>query len=440
MRSTADSSFEPLAPEDLEILRLESPTVAGHTLKVSIVEEDARGRVVDADALRRRLAERIERAPVLRRRLQVGRRGRATGWSDDPAFDVAEHVRERRAPEPVSYDELRACCAEMMQERLDRSRPLWAIDIVSPLRGGGAAVVWRLHHSVADGAAAMHLARTLLWDATDHPDPDRGCAGVSRTPARLHSVREAIEVRRPGRLPGALRRELARTRHPSPLDGAIGATRAVAFTSLPLGALKRATKALVPEATVNDALLALVAGALRRHAHAHGAEPLDARVRVPVCLHRHREGGHVANRASFYAVDLPLDEPHPTRRLQRITAQTAACKRGRDAVVLDTLMRDAGRVAPPLRDVLSRMTLSPRTFALAVSNVVGPVQRPTILGSPVRALYSVVEIGERHALRVAATSMSDELHVGLCADPAIAGDPQVLATGMAAEAAALCAA
>jgi diacylglycerol O-acyltransferase / wax synthase len=188
---------------------------------------------------------------------------------------------------------------------------------------------------------------------------------------------------------------------------------------------------------VNDAVLALAAGALRRYAHAHGAAPLDARVRVPVCLHRHGERAYVANRTSFYAVNLPLGEPDPTRRLQRITAQTAACKRGRDAVVLDTLSRDVGRLVPPLRDLLAEATLDPRAFALAVSNVVGPAERPTIRGAPVRALYSIVEIGERHALRMAVTSMSGELHVGLCADPAIVGDPEVLATGMAAEASAL---
>jgi hypothetical protein len=182
-------------------------------------------------------------------------------------------------------------------------------------------------------------------------------------------------------------------------------------------------------------VLALVAGALRRSARRGG--PLGTvRVRVPVSLH-HRAESAAANRDSFFVVSLPVEEPDPVERLRRISAETVLCKRAGDPFVLATLLGDLGHVAPQLRWALERLAGHPRAFALNVSNLAGPVERPSVLGAPVRAFYSIAEIGERHGLRVAVVSMADELHFGLCADPAIVRDLDPLVTGILAEALAL---
>jgi hypothetical protein len=89
--------------------------------------------------------------------------------------------------------------------------------------------------------------------------------------------------------------------------------------------------------------------------------------------------------------------------------------------VLDTLLRDVARVAPPLRHALDRFTPHPKALALSVSNVAGPPERPSVLGAPVVAFYTVAEVDQRHGPRVAVISMADQLHFGVCADPAIAG-------------------
>jgi diacylglycerol O-acyltransferase / wax synthase len=445
-REAPPGALEPLAPEDLEILRLESPTVAGHTLKVAILDPPEGEHPPDAEALGAHISERIERAPRLRRRVQIRAGRRSAAWVDDPAFDTRRHVRARPLAEPVSHDELGRICARLMEERLDRSRPLWTIDVLAPLEEGGAAVIWRVHHSIADGATAMRLAEQVLWD----PRPGSGgrsgggggigAAGPSgaREPARpLAELREALSARRPARLPGTLRRELRRTRHPSPFDGVIGASREVAFVSVPLNSVRGAAKELVPAATVNDTVLALVAGGLRRWAEARGDPLGTVRVKVPVSLHSGAESAEAANRDSFFCVALPIAEPDPVERLRRINADTAVRKRAGDPRVLDTLLRDAGRVAPPLRRLLERFTLHPQAFALNVSNVPGPAERPSVLGAPVRAFYSVAEIRERHGLRVAVISMANELHFGLCADPAIVGDLDPLVMGILTEASTL---
>jgi diacylglycerol O-acyltransferase len=160
------------------------------------------------------------------------------------------------------------------------------------------------------------------------------------------------------------------------------------------------------------------------------------RARVPVSLHR-GEGDAVANRGSFFVVSLPVDEPDPVERLRRISAQTGVCKAAGDARVVDTLIGDLRRVAPPLRRAVERVANNPRAVALDVSNIAGPVKRPTVLGAPVGALYSIAEVAERHGLRVAAVSMADQLQLGFCADCAIVPDLDPLVRGIRAEARAL---
>ena len=161
-------------PEDIAILRLESSTVAGHTLKVAILDPPERRPRPDAEALRARVTERIGRAPRLRRKLQLreGRRGGAA-WVDDPKFDVRQHVRPLAVSRPVSHDELRHIVARVMEERLERSRPLWTLDVIDPLADGGLGLVWKIHHSMADGATALRLAEEVLWDRPVGPG-DRG--------------------------------------------------------------------------------------------------------------------------------------------------------------------------------------------------------------------------------------------------------------------------
>jgi diacylglycerol O-acyltransferase / wax synthase len=434
-REAPPAAPEPLSAEDLAILRLESDTVAGHTLKVAILDPSPTERRPDVEALRGRIAARIERAPKLRRRLQTRSEHRAV-WVDDPTFDVRDHVRAVRVSGAVSDDDLRRVCAHMMEERLDRARPLWTIDLLDPLEKGRIALVWRLHHSMADGAMAMRLAEEVLWDAADVARADNG-AGEHSAP--LAHVREALDARRLGRLPGTLRRELRRTRNPSPFEGVVGTRRAVAVASIRLGTLRRAAKTLVPGATVNDAVLALVGGGLRSWAETRGDRLGSLRVRIPVSLHQRAESPVTANRESFFCVALPLGEPDAVERLRRITEETALRKRARDPLVVDTLLRDIARMAPPLRHLLDRLTLHPRAFALNVSNVVGPTHSPTLLGASVHALYSIADVDSRHGLRVAVISMADELSFGLCADPAIVRDLDPLVDGIVAEGTALAA-
>jgi WS/DGAT/MGAT family acyltransferase len=231
-----------------------------------------------------------------------------------------------------------------------------------------------------------------------------------------------------------IRRELFPGLRTSPVDARIGHQRAVAFATTPLASLHGAAHSLAG-ATVNDAVLAVIAGALRRWLqHRHGALR-DLRVKVPVSLHH--EGQPQGNSDSYFCLPLPVGEPDPGRRLQAISTATALRKAQHDARELDELLEHLAQAAPGLRHWAQRLQTSPRTFAVNVSNVPGPPQPVSILGAPVRSMHSRVDLAPRHALRVAVVSVADTLCYGLLADPDVIADLHILAAAIEEEATAL---
>ncbi len=403
----------PLDDADRAILALEGPTVAGHTCKVVLVGRHAPG----LEELRSSIAARLDAAPALTRRL--GGPAEAPEWLPDPEFDVAEHVVAAGGGEPVPRADLRAHVARLFEQRLDRSRPLWRIDRLA-LEDGAMALIWRLHHALADGTASMRFARGMLWDAVSAAEPLPHQPG---TPAG-HATDER---RRQAHLAAFMRREFARSAGRSPFDGRIGTRREIAFASAGLHELHEAGKQLAG-ATLNDSLLAVVTGALRSWIQHHHGDLGDVRVRVPVSLHH--EGEDAGNRDSFFSVALPLNEPDPLTRLRAVHEATAVRKADHDAEEMDELLRRLSGVSPRLSQFCERIESSPRHFAVSVSNVPGPRTRVTVLGAPVESLHSVAEIGERHALRITAVSMADRLGFGFCADPQIVHDVQTMADGV----------
>ena len=401
----------PLGPEDRTILRLEGPTVAGHTCKVVAIGTGA----PDLPALRGAIARRLTAVPQLTWKLNGDDADPA--WVVDGDFDLDHHVTAAELDAPVDDAGLAREVARRFEQRLDRSRPLWHMELVPTHEG--AAIVWRIHHALADGTTAMRFADEVLWDA-----------GSTPTAPRTRADHAADDARRRQHLAGFLHREFARSHTRSPFDGRIGTRRAIAFAAVPLQPLHDAAKAACG-ATLNDAVLAVVAGALRRWVLAHHGQLGDVRVRVPVSLHH--EGDDALNRDSFFSVALPLNEPDPHKRLLAVHAATRERKDDHDAETMDELLNGLARVSPRLQELCRQIEGSPRRFAVNVSNVPGPRAPVSVLGAPVTCLHSVAEIGERHALRVAVVSLAGTLGFGFCADPAIVADLDAMARGVEAE-------
>jgi diacylglycerol O-acyltransferase / wax synthase len=403
-----------LTAQDEAILRLEGRLLVGHTAKVIVLASPAPS-VRDLRAL---VAGRVPAVPELATRLGVS--GGHPAWVPDPDFEPEAHVVEVAAGSELDAAGLPTEVARLFAERLDRERPLWRID-VARLTGGGAALVWRLHHTLADGTTAMRLARTLLWDGEAE-----AASSAGGTP---QAAGAADERRRRAHLARFFAREFARA--PSPLDGEIGVRREVAFASVPLRPLHDAARRLAG-ATLNDALLSAVAGGLRRWVEAHHGSLGTIRVKVPVSLHH--EGEDAANADSFFIVDVPLAELDPARRLREVREGTAARKADHDAEGMDRLLAGLRSASPQLAGLCERVERSGRAFALNVSNVPGPRAPVSVLGASVVSMHSIAEIARHHALRVAVVSMCDTLYLGFCADPGIVGDVAAIAAGTEREA------
>jgi WS/DGAT/MGAT family acyltransferase len=344
-----------------------------------------------------------------------------------------------------------------MSERLDRRHPLWTVELFEGLEHGRVAYILKIHHCMADGMAAMRLASELLWDSSAEagiapdgerpsPGPPPGsvrllASGVSERARGLRLTgaatartlisppRRRAEEAELARIPSTVRRELRAGRGHSPLDAPVHRSRTVAFVTWPLDDLKRAGHA--QGGTVNDVILAAVAGGLRGWLLRRGDGLPDVRVKVPVSMH-HGDEGHAAlgNRDSFFFVDLPLSERDPRRRLEAVRRETAERKRAHDAETLYMLFNDLAHVSKRAYRRANAIAGRPGVFSLCVSNVPGPRERLYVLGERIEEVHSLAEVGDRHGLRISAVSYCGSVSLGLCADPAAVHDLDSLAAAL----------
>lgn len=353
--------------------------------------------------------------------------------------------------------------ARVMAERLDRSRPLWKLYMVDRLEGDRWAFVWLVHHAMADGASLLELADRVLWDTKPstsqpnkatawHPDPEPSRAelvaltlkerasqlvrGIRLTGETLLSPqRITADLTEIARMPGTLIRELAPTARLSPLDASATTRRRVAAVHTQLAQLKRIEKALGDGITVNDVVLAAVGGGLQHWAQSRRLEISHLRVKVPTSMHA-KNAAHadpIGNHDSFILVDLPIGKVDPIKRLLAVNRETRQRKADGDAQVIDSFVHES-RLAPgPLRDQISKWLASPRVFSLNVSNVAGPREPVYVLGGRMVNFFSLAEIGDRHALRVAVFSCDGSVSFGLCADAAAIPDLNLIAEGIESE-------
>ena len=201
--------------------------------------------------------------------------------------------------------------------------------MIPRLAGGGSALIWRIHHALADGMTAMRMASAVLWDEGRRPAAPRSRPGGHRRGARPAAHQRLAGLR-------AAAREAPQPWLRSPFDGHIDARREVAFTAP--GWTRCAWRHATGGATVNDAVLAVVAGGLRRWLEAHHGHLGAVRVKVPVSLHATPPPGTAApagNRDSFFCLDLPLGSADPLDRLAAIRHATRVRKQDHDAQHLD---------------------------------------------------------------------------------------------------------
>jgi WS/DGAT/MGAT family acyltransferase len=397
-----------LSADDAHILALESAAITGHTLKLIILEPATTP--LDLDALRSTVAQRLPCQPRATERIDVS--GQDPRWVQATDFDIRAHVRRCSGPDCVTRTDLWRTIGALMSEHLDRSRPLWTFDLIGPLSDGREAIAVRIHHAMTDGIAGIRFLDAVLWDTqTDPSSPAPAPPGLRSAAAAPSHLAEAR------RMPAAVLRELGHPGSPSPFDRPICIARELAFTGASLAEIKAIGDSRPAHATINDVLLAIVAGGLREWLGVSAAAAPHLRAQVPVSLHhRDEQPGELGNRDSFMNIDLPIGQADPLVRLDLINNQTSKRKRLDDAEELYDLFHALGRIKH-IGSAAQRLAGSAREFSLSISNVPGPRDPVSVAGRPVEHLFSSSEPAAHHALRISAVSCAGKMGIGLCTDP-----------------------
>ncbi|MFL5845003.1 MAG: wax ester/triacylglycerol synthase family O-acyltransferase [Solirubrobacteraceae bacterium] len=424
-----------LSPADRSSLAAEQGPVNMAVGGVLVFES---GEGVTHDAIISRLEGRLHLIPRYRQRLQQPTPGGFTNpvWVDDKGFDSHWHVR-RAASEDVA----RLVGVEMSR-RLDRSRPLWEMTVVDGFAPDRVALVPKMHHALVDGVAAVDVG-TVILDPSPEPmdltpdspwepkayDRRRHLARLAAAPMFqaqrlfLQGAERALGAADPFRAAGDLRRatelltELARNRPQAPmtfLNRPIGPNRRYAMARAPLPELKAAAKAA--GGTVNDAILAAVAGMLGRLFALTGERPSRSPVAlVPVSVRQEGEQG--GNRISTVLVDLPSMAATPAAQIAEVHATMTALKESA-AVRAGALLVGASGWAPPLvSSGLARAMGGVRAFNVVVSNIPGPQQPFYLNGSKLLEVYPAVPLNPAsQGLTVGVLSYNGAVHFGLLAD------------------------
>lgn len=424
------------------------------------------------DRLTALVGARLHLVPALRRRVVGVPLGLGQPfWVEDPDFDLEFHIRELALPRPGSMKQLTAQVARIHARPLDRSRPLWELYLVHGLSGGRMALYGKLHHAMIDGVAGQEVTAALL-DPSPHgrpvpqapqwsPDPLPGAAQVlarsavslSAQPGRavrlgadlLRSVPGLLAMVGPrvpglGRLLGEDPGILSGTglRAPAtPFNRSVSPHRRVALRTVPFEAV-RAVKA-ASGLTVNDVVLAMCAGALRRWLDLHDAlpeEPLVAAVPVSVRDATQPSSGDGAvpgNRVSLMLAGLPTHLPEPLDRLKMAHEATLRAKEQHEALPADLLTDVYAFAMPALVGLAARANARLRLlervnlFNLFVSNVPGPQLPLYVGGHALLASYPVSAITDGQGLNVTVVSYGGGLHFGLISDRELVTDLDVLA-------------
>jgi diacylglycerol O-acyltransferase / wax synthase len=448
-----------LSPLDASFLFAEDRTTAMHVGGVMTFAPPEAG-AFDVEAFVKLIGSRLGLVPRYRQKVREvpGHLGLPV-WVDDPDFELDYHVRRAALPGPGSDEQLRALVGRLLGRRLDRSRPLWEIYLVEGLSDGRFAVITKTHHAMVDGLASMDVGAMLL-DTTPVPRetaPDEWDRAPEPSPMELAIDAVLEAMRRPQTVldvaarAGADARDLLASaeravatlvsatggRPVHPLNAVIGEQRRFGTARAALTD-HQAVRAVLG-GTVNDVVLTVVAGGLRRWMKTRG-EPLrratTVRALVPVSVRPRRNGSGeraaAGNNISAYFLELPVGEPDPLCRLAQVSAAMAAHKAGGQAVGATTLIRLAGFAPPTLHSLGVRLAsqFSSQVYNVLVSNVPGPPRPLYAMGARMLDMYPVVPLAGGQAVAVGITSYDGVIHYGLNADRDAMPDVDVLAAAM----------
>ncbi|MFF4469771.1 wax ester/triacylglycerol synthase family O-acyltransferase [Streptomyces sp. NPDC001599] len=433
---------DPLAPLDLAFWNIESAEHPMHLGALGVFEADSpTAGALAADLL----AARAPAVPGLRMRIRdtwqpplALRRPFAFGGATrepDPRFDPLDHVR-LHAP----TTDFHARAGRLMERPLERGRPPWEAHVLPGADGGAFAVLFKFHHALADGLRALTLAAGVL-DPMDLPaprprpeQPSRGLLpDVRALPDRLRGA--LSDAGRALDIGAAAALSTLDVRSSPALTAESSGTRRTAGVAVDLDDVHHVRK--TTGGTVNDVLIAVVAGALRRwlDERGDGSEGVAPRALIPVSKRRPRSAHPQGNRLSGYLIRLPVGDPDPLSRLGTVRAamdrhKDAGPGRGAGAVALlaDHVPALGHRLGGPLVSGAARLW-----FDILVTSVPLPSLGLRLGGHPLTEVYPLAPLARGHSLAVAVSTYRGRVHYGLVADAKAVPDLDRFALAVAEE-------
>jgi diacylglycerol O-acyltransferase / wax synthase len=378
-------------------------------------------------------------------------------WIDDPNFNLSYHVRHTALPSPGSEDQLRRLTGRVFSQALDRSKPLWELWLVQGLERNRFALLSKTHHALVDGVAGVDIS-TVLFDVKPVPEPAeeesewvpnpepstaelvaKGVGELATFPlkaaARLTSAVQHPEAaaRRVGENLEALSEVAWNFANPAPdvpLNVEIGTHRRFVWARSELATFKRIKDSL--GGTVNDVVLAVVTGSLRKWLDRRGitTDGLELRALVPVSIRGEDDTGHLGNRIAAMRGPLPVYVEDPVRRLQVVREAMGELKQSKQALGAEVISRFNDFAPPTLLAQASRINFSTRLFNLIVTNVPGPQMPLYVLGRELEEVFPVAFLPQNHALAIAIMSYNGRINFGLLADYDAMEDVEIISRGI----------
>ncbi len=445
--------MQSLVGMDAAFLSLETPTTPMHVGVALVLDPPEGTRSLFSPStryaqIRRVIQQRLHLIPQLRQRaLRVPFGLHHPVWVDDPDFELDDHVSRASLPSPGGMAELDAYVAGVMSRQLDPDRPLWEMHVVEGLEGDRTALIAKVHHAILDGVSGASVLATFLdlnprsrvtqlpseWDPAPLPSNAQvlrhAASSLARQPGETLSTLQA-GVEAVADL-GMHNRELVdRGEQPPPgffsaprtsFNGAVSNRKRFASLSVPLEDVKLVGR--VFEATVNDVILAVVSGGLRRLLEARGevAEPSMVAM-VPVSTRPEGRGEVLGNQVSGMLVSLASDVDNAVLRLDAIS-ESARVAKEQERLHRGRFLGDLAQIAlPALATRLARAMAGTRLFDkvrppfnVTVSSVRGPDFSLFCAGSRVADMYPVGPIAEGIGVNVTVFSYLDRVQFGLLA-------------------------
>jgi WS/DGAT/MGAT family acyltransferase len=439
--------YERLSSLDASFLALESRTTHMHVAGIALFDAEPLRTPdggIDIRRIRRFVESRLGLIPRYRQRLGRVPFERHPVWVDDEHFNLAYHVRHTSLPRPGSIGQLEALTARLVSRQLDRAKPLWEFTVVEGVEGDRFAIASKIHHCMIDGIAGVDLMAVMLDLAPQgeieapapfrpRPEPS-GAELVLRETARragrlvatARNVRGAAQdvravafegVRRVRAVAHSLGSGWLTTAPRTPFNGKVSPNRRFRVLDTDLDQVKEIKNAL--GGSVNDVILATVAGAVRAFLGEHRGFPTEGvpfRVMAPVSVRSADQRGSMGNHVAMWLVRLPVDESDPVRRLAQVSEETLKLKQTDQALGASTLVQLSVGAPATLVSLASRLATGARPFNMTVTNVPGPQFPLYLLEARMLASYPLVPLWESHGVGIALFSYDGSVGWGFNGD------------------------